>query len=78
MIPAENMNTIHFKKRLLPNCLPLDLEIVTVNGGEATSQYHPPHAVTKFTGKWKNIQSGYFIATPRTCTELMMMNNYLF
>jgi len=46
--------------------LPHDLEIVTVNGGESTSQYHTPLTVAKFTGKRKKIKSGYFIATPRT------------
>jgi len=66
MIPTENKNTIHFKQRLLPNCLPHDLEIVTVNGGESTSQYHTPLTVAKFTGKRKKIKSVYFIATPRT------------
>jgi len=65
MIPTENKNTIHFKQRLLPNCLPHDLEIVTVNGGESTSKYHTPLAVAQFTGKQKKIKSGYFIATPR-------------
>jgi len=50
MVPTENKNTIHFKQRLLPNW---DLEIVTMNGGESTSQYHTPLAVAKFTGKWK-------------------------
>jgi hypothetical protein len=65
MIPMENRNTIHFKQGLLPNCLPHDLEIVTVNGGESTSQYHTLLAVAKFTGKWKKIKSSYFIATPR-------------
>ena len=64
MIPAENKNTIHFKHRLLPNYLPHDLEIVTVNGGEGTSQYHTELAVAKFTGKRKKIPSGYFITTP--------------
>jgi hypothetical protein len=64
MIPTENKNTIHFKQRILPNCLPHDLEIVTVNGGENTSQYHTPLAVGKFTGKRKIIMSCYFIATP--------------
>jgi len=66
MILAENKNMIHFKQRLLPNCLPHNLEIVTVNGGESTSQYHTLLAVAKFTGKWKKIRSGYFIATPHT------------
>jgi len=28
---------IHFKQSLLPNCLPHDLEIVTVNEGDSTS-----------------------------------------
>jgi len=37
MIPTENKNTVHFKQRLLPKCLPHDFEIVTVNGGESTS-----------------------------------------
>jgi len=53
MIPMENKNTIHFKQRLLPNCLLHDLEIVTVNGGESTSQYHIPLAVAKFAEKWE-------------------------
>ena len=70
MIPAENKNTIHFKQRLLPNCLPQDLEIVTVNGGESTSHYHTPLAVAKFTGKGKKIKSCYFIATPRISTPI--------
>jgi hypothetical protein len=35
-----------------------------MNGGESTSQYHTPLTVAKFTGKQKNIRSGYFIATP--------------
>ena len=64
MILMENKNTIHFKQRLLPNCLPHDLEIVTMNGEESTSQHHTPLAVGKFTGKRKIIKSGYFIATP--------------
>jgi len=63
-IPTENKNTIHFKQRLLPNCLPHDLEIVTVNGGDSTSQYHTPPAAAKFTGKWKKNKSGYFVAIP--------------
>jgi len=46
---------IQFKQRLLPNCLPHDLEIVTVNGGESTSQYHTPLAVAKFTGSVKKL-----------------------
>jgi len=60
---------IHFKQRLLPNCLLHDLEIVTTNGGESTSQYHTPLAVAKFTGKRKQTKSGYFIATPHTQTH---------
>jgi len=55
MIPTENKNTIHFKKRLLPNSLPHDLEIVTVNGGKSPSQYHTPLAVSKVTGKKKKL-----------------------
>jgi len=55
MIPTENKNTIHFKQRLLPNCLPHDLEIVTMCGGESTSQYHIPLTVTKFAGKQKKL-----------------------
>jgi len=65
MILPENKNTTHFKQRLLPTCLPHDLEIVTVNGGETTIQYHAPFAVAKFAGKRKKIKSVYFIATPR-------------
>jgi len=66
MIPTENKNTIHFKQRLLPNCLPHDLEIVTANGGESTSQYHTSLAAAKFNREVeKKIKSGYFIATPR-------------
>jgi hypothetical protein len=49
MIPTENKNTVHFKQRLLLNCLPHDLEIVIVNGGDSTSQYHTQLAVAKFT-----------------------------
>jgi hypothetical protein len=41
MIPTENKKMIHFKQRLLLNQLPHDLEIVTGNGGESTSQYRP-------------------------------------
>jgi len=55
MIPTENKNTVHFKQRLLPNCLPHDLEIVTVNGEVSRSQYYTPLAVAKFTGKRKKI-----------------------
>jgi len=65
MIPMQNKNTIQFKQRLLPNCLPHDLETVTVNGGDSTSQYHTLLAVAKFTGKQEKIKSGYFIARPR-------------
>jgi len=53
MILMENKNTVHFKQRLLPNCLLHNLEIVTVNEGESTSQYHTPLAVAKFTEKRK-------------------------
>jgi hypothetical protein len=53
MILTEKKNTIHFKQRLLLNWLLHDLEIVTVNGQESTSQYHTPLAVAKFTGKQK-------------------------
>jgi hypothetical protein len=69
MIPAEDKNTIHFKQRLLLNCLPHDLEIVTVNGGDSTSEYHTQLAVAEFTGNRKKIQSGYFIATPHMLPE---------
>jgi len=41
------------------------LKIVTVSGGETTSQYNTPLTVAKFTGKQKKIKSGYFIARPR-------------
>jgi hypothetical protein len=64
MILMEDKNVIHFKQRLLLSCLPHKLEIVTVNGGESTSQYHTPLTVAKLAGKWKKIKSGYFIATP--------------
>jgi len=66
MIPTENKKTIHFKKRLLSDCLPHDLETVTANGRETISQYHAPLAVAKLKGKRKKIKSGYFTATPRT------------
>jgi hypothetical protein len=65
MIPIENKNMTLFKQRLLPNCLPHDREIVTVNRGESTSQYHTPLAVVKFTGKRKKNKFRYFIATQR-------------
>jgi len=55
MIPKEDKNMIHFKQKVLPNCLPYELEIVTVNGGESTSQYHTPPAFAKFTGKGKKL-----------------------
>jgi hypothetical protein len=61
----ENKNTIHFQQRLLLNCLLHDLEIVTMNGGESTNQYHTPLTVAKFTGMQKKFKSNYFIATPR-------------
>jgi hypothetical protein len=57
MIPTENKNTIHFKHRLLPKCFLHDLEIVTMNGGERTSQYHTPLAVVDFKKKWKKLSS---------------------
>jgi len=53
MFPMEKKNMIQFKQRLLPNCLLHNLEIVTVNGGESTNQYHPLLTVAKFTGKQK-------------------------
>jgi len=65
MIPMENKNTIHFKQRLLPNCLLHNLETETMNGGESISQYHTLLTLPKFTGKWEKIKSSYFIATPR-------------
>ena len=65
MIPTENKNTIHFKQRLQPNCLPHDLEIITANEWERTSQYHTRIFVAKFTGKRQNTKSGYIITTPR-------------
>jgi hypothetical protein len=55
MIPTENKSTTHFKQRLLPNCLPHELEIVTVNGGESINQCHTQLAVVKFTGKRKKL-----------------------
>jgi len=55
---------IHFKERLLPNCALHNLQIVTVNGGESTSQYHTLLADAKFTGKRKKIKSSYFKAIP--------------
>jgi hypothetical protein len=47
MIPTEIMNMIHVKQRLLPNHLPHDLEIVTIDKGESTNQYHTPLTVAK-------------------------------
>jgi hypothetical protein len=64
MIPTENKNMVQFQQRILLNCLPHDIEIVTVNGGESTSQYRTPLGVAKFTGKQKKNKSSYFIATP--------------
>jgi hypothetical protein len=58
MILRENKNTIHFKQRLLPDCLLHNLEIVAVNGRESTSQYHTPLTAANFTGKRKKIKSG--------------------
>jgi hypothetical protein len=44
MIPMENKNTIQFKERLLPNCLPHNLEIVTMNWrGEHKPISHNAH-----------------------------------
>ena len=74
MILTENKKTIHFKQKLLPNCLSHDLEIVTVNVGESTSQYHTQLAVAKLTGKKKKITSGYFIATPRIITQIHLVS----
>jgi hypothetical protein len=68
MIPTENKNTIHIKQRLLLNCLPHDLKIVTVNGRDSISQYHAQLAVAKFTENRKKIKSGYFIVTPSIAT----------
>ena len=65
MIPTENKNTLHFQQRLLTNCLPHDLEIVTVNGGESTSQYHTLLAVSQVYREAEKIKSGYIIPTPR-------------
>jgi len=45
---------MQFKQRLLQNCLPHDLEFVTVNGGKGTRQYHTPLAVAKFIGSGKS------------------------
>jgi len=77
MILTENMNTIHLKQRVLPYCLPHDLEIETVNGWESTSQYHTPLTVAKSTGKRKKIKSGYFIATPHIHETLKGKTGYI-
>jgi len=77
MIPTQNKNTIRFKQRVLPYCLLHDLEIVTVNGGESTSQYHTPLPVAKFTGKPKKIKYSYFIATPRIHKTLKGETGYI-
>jgi hypothetical protein len=53
MIPMENKNTIQFKQTLLPYFWLHDFEILTVNGGESTSQYHTLLVVANFTGKRK-------------------------
>jgi len=74
---TENKNTIHFKQRLLPNCLPHDLETVTMNGGENTSQYHTPLTVTKFTWKRKKIKSGYFIAASHSSLKRLEEQTFL-
>jgi hypothetical protein len=55
MIQMENKNTIHFKQRLLPNCLLHDLEIVTMNGGDSTSQYHTLLIVANLQGSGKKL-----------------------
>jgi hypothetical protein len=73
----ENKNMIHFKQMLLPYCLPHDLEILTVNGGESTSQYHTLLAVANFTGKRKKIQSDYFLATPYTYNCFSIWNRHI-
>jgi len=78
MITTENKNTIHFKQRLLPNCLPHSLEIVTMNGGVSTSQYHTPLAAAKFTGKQKKSKSGYFIATPHILCQKKIKLKWIF
>jgi hypothetical protein len=62
----ENKNTTHFKQGRLPKSLPHYLEIVTVNGGDSTSQYRTPFAAAKFTGKQVKIKPRYFLVTPRT------------
>jgi hypothetical protein len=40
------------------------LEIVTVNEGASTGQYHTLLAVARFAEKRKKIKSGYFIVIP--------------
>ena len=42
-----------------------------MNGGEKISRYITQLTVANFTGKWKKIQSGYFIATPRSVYTYM-------
>jgi hypothetical protein len=66
-----DISRLKVKQRILPNCLPQDLEIVSENGGESISRYCTPRAIAKFTGKRKKIQSGYFIATPRNLLGLI-------
>jgi hypothetical protein len=74
MIPMENKHTIHFKQRVLPKCMLHDLEIVTVKGGENTSQYHTLLTTAKFTGKRKKIKPAYFIATLRISNKYFNQN----
>jgi hypothetical protein len=64
MIPSENKNTIHFKQILLPNCLPHDLDIVTVNGGGEHKSIPHTHRYCQVYREAEKNQSGYFIATP--------------
>jgi len=54
MIPAENKNTIHFKQRLLPNCLPHGLEIVTVNAGRTQANTTHRSLLPSLQGNRKN------------------------
>jgi hypothetical protein len=61
----------------MPKCLPHDLETVTVNGGESTSQYNTLLAVAKFTGKQKKMKSSYFIATPHILTSSKLQSYVL-
>jgi len=76
-ILTEIKNTIHFMQRLLPNCLLHDLEILTVNGGENTSQYHTLLAVAKFIGKRKKVKSSYFIATSHSSLKRLEERTFL-